>query len=578
MFTVIKQLWAILTPRDRRKFIGVLLLVLTMTALETIGVVSIMPFLAVLGNPDILTEQSQIAHIYQWLNIETPVQFIAVLGIASATVIVISAAFKSFTSYQLFRFAHLQRHEISSRLLEKYLQQPYSWFLNRNSASLSKTLLSEVDQLGGNLLLPFIQMISNGMVIIAMLLVLIIYDPYMAIIAAGVVGSLYLIIYLMVRNRLSRIGQERREANTERFQAASEALSGIKAITLTGMADTYLNRFRRPSRIFSRHLATNDTLSQVPLYLVEATGYVGLVALVLILVWRGDNLGQILPVLGLYGFAAYRMLPAAQITYRGFARLRFGAPALAHIHQDLQLPNHPKMTVTEAWIPQRYIKLDAISYSYPDSEDRLVINNLNLNIPVNHTIGIIGPSGSGKSTLLDIILGLLQPNQGQVLIDDIPLTPDRLSAWHLAIGYVPQEVYLLDDTLAANIALGQVTEEIDTQALIAAAKAAQIHDFIINELPSGYDSKLGERGIRLSGGQRQRIGIARALYHNPQVLILDEATSSLDLDTEKDVQVAIDALQGQKTILIVAHRLSTIERCDHTINLYGNSSTLDMNA
>lgn len=567
MAHVLSQLWEVLARRDRKKFIAVLLLVLLMTALETAGVVSIMPFLAVLGNPDLVTEQAQLAMLYQWLGLADPVQFIAVLGLASAGVIVVASLFKSYTTYQLYRFAHLQRHEISTRLLERYLQQPYAWFLGRNSADLSKSMLSEVDQLGNNLLIPVIQMIAHGMVIIAMLLVLIVYDPLMALLAAGVIGSLYLAVYLGVRKRLARIGHERREANAERFQAASEALGGIKAITLSGRASTYLTRFRHPSRTFSRHMAANDTLGQIPLYLVEATGYAGLVALVLVLVWRGDNLGQILPVLGLYGFAAYRMLPAAQIVYRGFARLRFGAPALAHIHRDLQLPSDPRQTDTQPWMPEKHITLENVSFSYPGSEDRPAIKGINLQIPVNQTVGIIGPTGAGKSTLLDIILGLLQPSHGQVLIDDKPLTPDRLPAWHQAIGYVPQEIYLLDDSLAANIALGHAPEAIDLQALEAAARAAQIHDFIINELPQGYQTTVGERGIRLSGGQRQRIGIARALYHNPPVLILDEATSALDTETEREVQAAIDTLQGQKTILIVAHRLSTVERCDQIIGL-----------
>ncbi|AGA31716.1 Lipid A export ATP-binding/permease protein MsbA [Thioalkalivibrio nitratireducens DSM 14787] len=568
MNDTVRQLWEILTPKARRRFFTVLLLVLAMTALETVGVVSIMPFLAVLGNPDLVTQQPQLAALYEWLGFETPVQFVVALGAASAAVVVIGSLFKSVTMHVLFRFAHLQRHEISTRLLQTYLQQPYAWFLGRNSADLSKSMLSEVDQLGNNLLLPVIQMIAHGMVILAMVLLLIVYDPLMALLAAGIIGSLYFTIYRIVRVRLGRIGRERREANAERFQAASEALGGIKAITLTGKVQTYLDRFRHPSRTYSRHLAANDTLGQVPLYLVEATGYAGLVALVLVLAWRGDNLGQILPVIGLYGFAAYRMLPAAQIVYRGFARLRFGAAALEHIHRDLHLPTRTHAPAPKPWIPQQHIRLAGVTYAYPSSEDRPVLRDIDLQIPVNHTIGIIGATGSGKSTLLDIILGLLEPTRGQVRIDDQPITPENLPAWHRAIGYVPQEIYLLDHTVAANIALGLLPEEIDRAALEAAARAAQIHDFIVNELPQGYETTVGERGIRLSGGQRQRIGIARALYHNPPVLILDEATSSLDVETEKEVQAAIDALQGQKTILIVAHRMSAVERCDRIVQLH----------
>ncbi len=562
-----RKLWQILTRKARRRFVFVLLLALVMTAIETAGVLSIMPFLAVLGNPDLVTEQPQLSVIYERLGFETQVSFVVALGAASAALVLFASLFKSVTIHALNRFAHLQRHEISARLLQTYLQQPYAWFLGRNSADLSKTLLSEVDQLGNNLLLPVIHMAAHGMVILAMFLVLIAIDPLMAIVVASIVGSLYLSVYAVVRVRLARIGKERREANAERFQAASEALGGIKAITLSATASTYLKRFGKPSRTYSRHLATNDTLGQVPLFLVEAIGYGALVTLLLILAWRGDDLGQILPVIGLYGFAAYRMLPAAQIVYRGFAKLRFGAAALEHIHRDLELPKRSPAPAAVPLAPQKAIRLVDVSYAYPGSADRPVLKNVDMEFPANQTAGIIGATGTGKSTLLDVILGLLEPSSGQVLIDNERLTSENLPAWQQAIGYVPQEIFLLDDSIAANIALGLPPEQIEQTALEASAKAAQIHDFIVGDLPKGYETTVGERGIRLSGGQRQRIGIARALYHNPPVLILDEATSSLDVATEKEVQTSIDALQGKKTILIVAHRMSAVERCDHIYQL-----------
>lgn len=559
---VFNQLWEILSQQARKRLLSALLLVITMTAIETGGVFSIMPFLAVLATPNLVYEQPQLAALYRWLGFDSPIQFIVVLGISSATVVGLAALFKSFASYTLSRFANLQRYEISTRLLRGYLQQPYIWFLGRNSVELSETMLSEVDQLTSHVLLPVIQMIGSGLVMLAMLMLLLIHDHVIALVATGLLSSLYFTIYRIVRYRLGHIGRERREANTERYQAAAEALAGIKAITLSGKTAIYLDRFRRASHTYSRLQATNETLVQVPRYLVEAGSYASLVALMLILVWRkGDDLGQILPAIGLYGFAAFRMLPAAQSIFRGFSQLGFGAAGLDQIYRDLNLPSRRQVLEAAPWIPHMDISLSAVTYAYPENDARLVLNDINLHIPVNKTIGIIGPTGAGKSTLLDLILGLLQPTGGEVLIDGDPLTAERLPSWHRYIGYVPQEVFLLDDTIAANIALGLRQEEIDQSILEDAAKAAHIHDFIVG-LPRGYETTVGERGVRLSGGQRQRLGIARALFYNPGILIMDEATSALDHQTESEVISAITEIREQRTIIMVTHRLNTVKDCD----------------
>lgn len=559
---VFNHLWGILSPKAQRSLMSALLLVIIMTAIETAGVVSIIPFLAVLAAPNVVYEQHQLASLYRWLAFDSPAQFIVVLGLASATVVGLAALFKSFTTYTLNRFANMQRHEISTRLLWLYLQQPYAWFLGRNSAELSKKILSEVDQLTTQVLSPVIQMIASSVVMLAMLLLLLIHDHVTALLAAGLLGSLYFSIYLIVRHRLGGIGRERRAANTERYQAASEALTGIKAITLSGRAETYIDRFRRASHTFARHQATNETLGQVPRYIVEATSYASLIALMLILLWRkGDDLGEILPAIGLYGFAAFRMLPAAQTIFRGFSQVSFGAAGFDHIYRDLNLPSRRQVIESEPWIPRRDISLVGVTYSYPGGDVRPALCDINLRIPVNQTIGIIGITGAGKSTLLDIILGLLEPTNGKVLIDGEPLTFERLPSWHRYIGYVPQEVFLLDDTVAANIALGLPPEEIDQAVLEAAARAAHIHSFI-DGLPLGYETKVGERGVRLSGGQRQRLGIARALFHNPGILIMDEATSALDHQTECEVMLAINQIREHRTIVIVTHRLNTVTDCD----------------
>ena len=573
MIQNLKQLWDLLTPLERRKFFLVLGMVMLMAALETVGVVSIMPFLAVLGNPDIVTEQPALRWVFERLGFTETGHFVVALGLASAALVTASSLFKSVTLHALNRFANLERHSISSRLLANYLRQPYTFFLGRNSAELSKSLLSETDLLIVTVLQPVIHMLAHGVVVLAVVLLLLVYDPVMAVAVAMIVGALYGLIYWSVRGILGRIGPERERANAERFLASAEAFGAIKEVKVTGTTDAYLQRFHGPSRQVSRHLATNATLSQVPLYLVEALGYAGLITVAIVLVLRGDNLGQVLPVLGLYGFAAYRLLPASQIIYRSAAQMRFGSSALQNIHQDLllQAAERDEKLPKDRAKPlhfNRAISLHAVNFAYPGQTAAPALKNITLDIAANTTVGIVGSTGSGKSTLVDMLLGLITPQQGTVTVDDTPLTPETIPGWQRGIGYVPQQIYIADSSVAENIAFGVNPDAIDHEAAQRAARAAQIHDFVTTELPQGYQTQVGERGVRLSGGQRQRIGIARALYRDPAVLILDEATSALDNLTEQAVMAAIRAMGGRKTIILIAHRLTTVQSCDKIFVLH----------
>ena len=572
MSQTFKQLWELLTPTERRKFFLVLGMVMLMAALETLGVVSIMPFLAVLGNPEIVTEQPVLRWMFERFGFADTGPFIVALGIASAMIVGASSLFKSVTLHALNRFANLQRHSISSRLLENYLRQPYTFFLNRNTADLSKSLLSETDLLIANILQPAVLMLAHAVVVIAVVLLLLFYDPLMAITVAVVVGGLYGLIYWSVRGILGRIGPEREKANSKRFLASAEAFGAIKEVKVTGATDAYLQRFHGPSRQVSRHMATNETLSQVPLYLVEALGYAGLITVTIVLVLRGDNLGQVLPVLGLYAFAALRLLPASQIIYRCAARMRFGSSALQNIHCDLML--RPRKLDSAALQSDsqplhfgRAISLRGVSFSYPDQTNAPALVDVTVDIFANTSVGIVGTTGSGKSTLVDLLLGLIVPQHGAVMVDDTELTPETIPHWQKMIGYVPQQIYIADSSVAENIAFGVDADKIDHEAVERAARAAQIHDFVSVELPHGYRTQVGERGVRLSGGQRQRIGIARALYRDPAVLVLDEATSALDNQTEDRVMTAVRAMGGRKTIILIAHRLTTVRSCDKILLL-----------
>lgn len=573
MISALKQVWAIFTPTERRKSVWMLVLVVLMAMAETAGVLSIMPFLSVLGRPNIIHDNRWLHALYTNFGFVDRRAFIVALGLLSIAFVLGSSVFKTITQHVINRFIHLLRHSISSRLLGRYLAQPYEFFLDHNASVLSRNVLSEVDQLLFSLIQPLSQLIAQGAVVLAMVLLILLYNPLAAVVFVLVVGALYGIIYALVRKRLARIGAERQEANAHRFQACKEVLDGIKDVQVTNSASAYRDNFDHASRLYSRHLATGETLSQSPLYMVEAVGYSGLILMALVLMTQSSDVARVLPALGLYGFAAYRMLPSAQIMYRGFAKLRFSTATLDVIYSDLQLPDRQAPdSGTPALMPRREICLQDVTYAYPSAPDKPVLDRFNLAIAAGSSIGIIGRTGAGKSTLMDILLGLLQPQAGTLSVDGIPIDAGNAAAWQRAIGYVPQHIYLADASVAENIAFGVSREDIDVAAVERAARAAQIHDFIAGELKDGYDTAIGDRGIRLSGGQRQRIGIARALYRDPPVLFMDEATSALDTQTEEALNEAILNLSGSKTIVVIAHKEASLRECQQVIEISAASN------
>ncbi|MDN5848679.1 MAG: ABC transporter ATP-binding protein/permease, partial [Nitrococcus sp.] len=558
MIAELKKIWAICTPAERRKSIGMLVLVILMAMAETLGVLSIMPFLSVLSRPEVIQETAFLKTVYDHLGFNDERSFIFALGIGSIILVVCSSSIKTVTLHVLNRFGHFLRHSIGARLLSRYLHQPYEFFLGRNPSILARNVLAEVDLLSLQLIQPLSQLLAQGTVVLAMALLILWYDPLTALGIVAVLGLLYGGIFGLVRKRLKHIGREQHAANGARYQACNEAIGGIKDLKVTHSASAYQEKFNHASRQFSRHQATNETLAQSPLYLVEATGFSMLIVLALVLLSRSHDIAHVLPALGLYGFAAYRMLPAAQVMYRGFARLKFASASLETVHHDLTLPEDTSPPGAALLTPKKEIRLEGIRYAYPTAPDKPVFDNFNLVIPANTSAGIAGRSGVGKSTLMDLLLGLLQPQKGTLSVDGTPIDANNIANWQRAIGYVPQHIYLADASVAQNIAFGVKPEAIDMQAVERAARAAQIHDFVVSELPQGYATEVGDRGIRLSGGQRQRVGVARALYRNAAVLFFDEATSALDTQTEAALNDAVRDLSSSKTIVVIAHKEASL--------------------
>lgn len=572
--TTFQKAFEILTPREQRQSLLVLVIVVIMALFEIAGVASVMPFLAVLANPE-LVESNPFLRTLQNLSRSASVEgFLLFLGILAFCLLISSAVVRSLGQYALMRFVHMRRYSIGSRLLETYLRQPYEFYLNRHTGDLSKSILSEVEQAIQSVFVPIAQMVAQSFTLIAILSLLFIVDPWVALLSGITLGSAYGLIYAATRNYLEKTGTARQIANQKRFKAANEVLGGIKDIKLLGREHAYLQKFLRPSHDFSRYMYVSAVLGQIPKFLIEAIAFGGILLLSVVLMVRyggneEDALGHVLPLLGLYAFAGYRMLPAVQAIYQALSQLRFGAAAIDVLHKDLcgqgeqqALPQGP----IERIELERRVRLEALSYGYPNS-DNVGVQDISLEIPAGSTLGIVGGTGAGKTTLVDLILGLLKPASGQVVVDQTEITISNVRNWQANIGYVPQDIFLIDASISENIALGFLPAEIDHTKVQKSARLAQIDLFIENELETGYDTKVGERGVRLSGGQKQRIGIARALYLEPKLIIFDEATSALDSLTEKELMQAVQTLQGDKTIIMIAHRLTTIEKCDTIVVL-----------
>ncbi|WP_228203315.1 ABC transporter ATP-binding protein [Acinetobacter sp. CFCC 10889] len=563
------NIWKILTPLDKRKLGIVSILVIFMTVIESIGVVSIMPFLAVLANPESVQQNFLLKKIYILLDVSSTNQFIIYLGSISLLVVVFSAILKIITQYSLNRFSSLQRHYFSSRLLNIYLKQNYNFFTQRNSADLIKILLNDVDQVVIGILKPLLTILSYGLIVIAMVILLVFYNPLMAITIAGVIIIFYSLMFLAVKKIMTKISQEYSKANLERYQSCQEVFGGIKDVMLNHAHDYYFERFDKNSRIYARHFAAQESLGQIPLHIIETIGYGCLILLTIFLVLQNHSVGTILPVIGLYGVAAYRMLPAAQNIYRAITTYKFSEYILSGVSREFELDaNQIKQNTSKEMIKFNHkIELENVSFAYPNRPEYKILEGINIKIDKNSSLGIIGKSGSGKSTLMDIMLGLLQPVSGVLKIDGQVINDSNVQSWQGLISYVPQFIYLADMTIAENIAFGIAKDQINFQMVKNAAKLAQIDEFITQNLKDGYNTMIGERGILLSGGQRQRLGIARALYKQPQVIFMDEATSALDTETEKAVNEAIQSLSGKMTMVIIAHRESAVAKCDHILKL-----------
>ena len=561
----LKKLLLLLSYEERKTFIKLILMMLLVALLDMLGVASILPFMAVLTNQNLIETNFVLKSMFQISNmigVENKQQFLFILGFFVLGLLFISLLVKTIATYKQIQFVNMREYSISKRLVEGYLRQPYSWFLNQNSADLGKTILSELRQIIGNGFRPLMDIMSKSLISIAIVTLLFLTDPKLSLIVALTIGGTYLIIFYFLRKYLARIGKERLKKNELRFIALSEAFGAAKEVKVGGLENAYLERFTNPQKFFSQHQSSVQIISQLPRFILEAIAFGTIIISILYLMGNSGNFNNALPVISLYVFAGYRLLPALQQIYASFSQITFVRPSLDKLHKDIENLNKFNLKPNQDIILlNKKISLNNIHYNYPNTS-RASLKGIDLDIPANSVVGFVGPTGSGKTTTIDIILGLLQPQKGTLEIDGKIITPQNSRSWQKMIGYVPQQIYLSDDSILSNIAFGANSQEVNYEVVQKVSKIANLHKFVMDELPNQYQTIIGERGVRLSGGQRQRIGIARALYHNPKVIIFDEATSSLDNETEKAVMEAVNNLDKDTTIILIAHRLNTLKNCD----------------
>lgn len=567
MFDTYRKLMGLLTRPERGRLYILFAMMIVSALIEMFTIAALFPFLAIVARPKMIETHEKLIAVYDALGFQSINSFLIFAGCVVFAIVFFGLIFATVTQYAIYRFASMRAYTIGGRILRGYLAQPYAWFLHQHSADLSSTVLSEVNEVIQRNMLPAMKLVAQAAVAVFLIVLLLIVDPIAAGGATLLLGGSYVAVYGLVRSRLALMGRDRRQANKEKFKAAGEAIGGIKDVKLLHLEGAFLKRYERPALRSARANAMVGVAGEVPRNMLRALALGGILFFVVMTLIRsgGEGVGAVLPVIGLYAFAGIRLLPALQQIYASITTMRFTQPTLDKLYKDLHF-NLPKEVERHGPDPEplplrEKLELRDVRFAYPQAE-RPALDGLTLAIPARATAGVVGGTGAGKTTAVDVVLGLIRPQAGAVVVDGVEVTDALVRSWQKSVGYVPQQIFLTDESVRANIAFGIDPRKIDMAAVERAARIAELHEFITRDLPNGYDTMLGERGIRLSGGQRQRVGIARALYHDPDVLVLDEATSALDNLTERAVMDAVHNLGGKKTIIMIAHRLSTVRDCD----------------
>ncbi len=559
---MLSKLNFIFSKKDKVKLLLLMIIVIGGSFLELMAVSIFSPFINVIMDPEKLHENAIIAYFYQLFDVRSIEYFLAIVAAGIIVIYVVKNIYVIAEKNAIYRFSYRIQRNISTDLLKAYMREPYTFHLNKNISVLQRSMQEDTDQFTKGII-HIMEMAAEVCVCIALGIYLFIESHSITIIIAGLLVFCLAFFSFISKKYSSAWGREGQQYKSKIYQWMNQSLGGIKEIKVLNREEDFIEHYDSYFSKYVRVLRLNRLIGVVPKYIIEMVCMTGLLAAVIFKIFFGQReLIDFVPQLAVFAVAAFRLLPSVGRINEHLSAVLYAMPSLDLIYNDLKEVEKTytdKQEWDKTWRLQDKIEVRKVTYRYPDG-DVNVIENASFMIKKGQTAAFVGTSGAGKSTIVDVLLGLLPPQYGKIYADGMNIYKNLLT-WQMEIGYIPQTIYLSDDSIRNNVAFGIKEDKIDEEAVVRALKQAQLYDFV-EVLPEGLDTFVGDRGVRLSGGQRQRIGIARALYHDPEILVLDEATSALDNETESAVMEAIEKLQGQKTILIIAHRLTTIQNAD----------------
>ncbi|WP_088041605.1 ABC transporter ATP-binding protein [Bacillus sp. EAC] len=563
-----KKLLLLFNKGEKKKLILLFFMMIISALFETFGIGVIVPFVGIVTNPSMIKDQPSIYFLYKLFNFQSTTAFMIFSVIALLLIFLLKNLYILLFLYSQNRIILNQQVKLSKRLFEAYLSKPYTFHLQRNTADLLRNVNIEVPNLFQGMVMSAFMLLTEVLVITCIMSLLLYTTAISTIVASVLLGGSVYLFFKIFRKKMGELAKQQQVVDGMMIKWVNQGLGASKEVKVSGKESYFVNAYTSKSQINSNIKRYRMMLEQSPRLFIETILVMIVLIMVLIIIFQGKNTSNIVSTMALFGMAAFRLMPSINRVMNAITAIRFSKPALTVVYEDLftnNETNSTEMTIesgTNSHNIRQFtdsIKLNEVSFRYPNQHE-YSLKDISLTIPIGNSVAFIGESGAGKTTLVDMILGLFQPEKGSILIDNENIF-NLKSLWQQKIGYIPQSIFLTDDSIRENVAFGVPSDQIDDHAVWRALEQAQLKDFIEGQ-PNLLDTTVGERGIRLSGGQRQRIGIARALYHNPEIIFMDEATSALDNETEKDIMRAIDGLKGEKTLIIIAHRLSTIKNCD----------------
>lgn len=571
MKVAMQKILTFFNKREKQKLVVLFFMMIIAALFETMGIGLIVPFVGIITNPKLIQEQALLLMLYNFLGFNSTTSFMVFTVVMLLSIFILKNLYLLLFQFAQSRVILNQQVKLSRRLFEAYLTKPYSFHLQRNTAELLRNVNGEVPRVFQGIIMSGFQALTETLVIICILILLLVTAPLATITASILLGGSVFLFFKFFRKKINKLGKEQQDLSATMIKWVNQGLGASKEVKVSGKESFFVNEYAKQSQIKANNSQYMKMLEQVPRLFIE-TLLVSLVLLsMLIIVFQEADTTKLISTMALFAMAAFRLMPSINRVMALVTNIRYSQPALDVIYRDLifkdellsdRSANSLKISGKKTF--NNSINLENVSFRYPNQVDYSV-KDVSLRIPIGHSVAFVGESGAGKTTIVDIILGLFRPEAGKVMVDGRNLD-EQLSIWQKKIGYIPQTIFLTDDTIRSNVAFGVESNEINDVDVWRALEQAQLKEFV-ELLPDKLETKVGERGVRLSGGQRQRIGIARALYHNPEILFMDEATSALDNETEKEIINAIDSLKGEKTLIIIAHRLSTIENCDFVFKM-----------